>query len=50
MAERYSLPADFLIDPDDTVVAVHYGRHADDQWPIDELLDIHCSIPRKESS
>ncbi|OSC42588.1 peroxiredoxin-like family protein [Mycobacterium decipiens] len=35
------LPADFLIDPDGTLVAVHYGRHADDQWSVDELLSIH---------
>jgi hypothetical protein len=35
------LPADFLLDPDGTVVAAHYGRHADDQWSVDELLDIH---------
>lgn len=37
------LPADFLIDPDGTIVAAHYGRHADDQWSIDELLSIHRS-------
>lgn len=34
------LPADFLIDADGTVVAAHYGRHADDQWSVDELLAI----------
>ncbi|SON58989.1 hypothetical protein MSIMFI_00470 [Mycobacterium simulans] len=38
------LPADFLIDPNGTVVAVHYGRHADDQWSVDQLLDIHRSL------
>lgn len=32
------LPADFLIDPDGRVLAVHYGRHANDQWSVDELL------------
>jgi peroxiredoxin len=37
------LPADFLIDPDGTIVAAHYGRHADDQWSVDELLDLHRS-------
>lgn len=37
------LPADFLIDADGTVVAVHYGRHADDQWSVDELLQIQRS-------
>lgn len=32
------LPADFLVDPDGTVAAVHYGSHADDQWSVDEVL------------
>ena len=32
------LPADFLIGPDGTLVAAHYGAHADDQWSVDELL------------
>ena len=32
------LPADFLIDPDGSLAAVHYGAHADDQWSLDELL------------
>jgi peroxiredoxin len=43
------LPADFLIDPDGTVVAAHYGRHADDQWSVDQLLDIHHPVGRDES-
>lgn len=38
------LPADFLIDPDGRLVAVHYGRHADDQWSVDELLSIDRSL------
>jgi peroxiredoxin len=38
------LPADFLIDADGTVVALHYGRHADDQWSVGELLDIQRSL------
>ncbi|WP_084293704.1 peroxiredoxin-like family protein [Mycobacterium gastri] len=38
------LPADFLIDPDGRLVAVHYGRHADDQWSVDELLRIDRSL------
>jgi peroxiredoxin len=41
------LPADFLIDADGTVVALHYGRHADDQWSVDELLDIQRSLGQK---
>ena len=44
------LPAGFIIDSDGTVVASHYGRHADDQWTVDQLLDIHRSIGREESS
>jgi hypothetical protein len=35
---RLGLPADFLIAPDGAVLAAHYGRHADDQWSVDELL------------
>ncbi len=32
------LPADFLIDSGGRVAAAKYGRHADDQWTVDELL------------
>ena len=32
------LPADFLLSPDGKVVASHYGKHAYDQWSVDELL------------
>ena len=32
------LPADFLITPDGRVFACKYGKHADDQWSVDELL------------
>ncbi|MEU7009774.1 peroxiredoxin-like family protein [Streptomyces sp. NPDC046332] len=35
---RLGLPADFLITPDGRVAAAKYGEHADDQWPVDELL------------
>ncbi|WP_280397075.1 peroxiredoxin-like family protein [Nocardia carnea] len=35
---RLGLPADFLIRPDGTLLAAKYGAHADDQWPVDELL------------
>lgn len=44
------LPADFLIDPDGTVVAAHYGHHADDQWSVDELLDIHRLLRGSEAA
>jgi peroxiredoxin len=36
--EQTGLPADFLIDGDGTIVALHYGRHADDQWSLDEVI------------
>jgi hypothetical protein len=35
---RLGLPADFLIAPDQQLMAAKYGRHADDQWSVDELL------------
>jgi peroxiredoxin len=36
---RLGLPADFLIAPDGRINALNYGRHAYDQWTVDELLD-----------
>jgi peroxiredoxin len=38
------LPADFLISPDNTVLARKYGTHAYDQWTVDELLH-HARLP-----
>ncbi|MCP2341000.1 peroxiredoxin-like family protein [Actinomadura rupiterrae] len=35
---RLGLPGDFLIAPDGTVLASKLGAHADDQWPLDEML------------
>ncbi|WP_369829084.1 peroxiredoxin-like family protein [Mycobacterium sp. 852002-50816_SCH5313054-b] len=32
------LPADFLIGPDGRVLACRHGRHANDQWTVDEVL------------
>jgi peroxiredoxin len=32
------LPADFLIAPDGTIIDRYYGKHADDQWSIDDVL------------
>jgi peroxiredoxin len=34
------LPGDFLIAADGKVVASHYGRHAYDQWSVDEVLKL----------
>ncbi len=42
----FGLPADFLVDVGSHVVATHYGRHADDQWSVDELLRLAGSGPR----
>ena len=36
---RLGLPADFLIAPDGRIAALKYGRHAYDQWTVDELLE-----------
>lgn len=32
------LPADFLVSPDGKILASYYGKHAYDQWSVDELL------------
>lgn len=37
-SEQRGLPADFLIDSEGTLVGTHYGRHADDQWSLDEVI------------
>lgn len=42
---RLGLPADFLIAPDQQLVAAKYGEHADDQWSVDELLAL-AAAPR----
>jgi peroxiredoxin len=34
------LPADFLIGTDGKIIASHYGRHAYDNWTVDELLQL----------
>lgn len=34
------LPTDFLIAPDGTVLECHHGEHPDDQWSLDELLNL----------
>jgi peroxiredoxin len=42
--KHLGLPADFLIGPDGLVLAARYGKHASDQWSVDELLDIASSL------
>lgn len=41
------LPADFLIRNDGKIIATHYGKHANDQWSIEELLALvhHKELP-----
>jgi peroxiredoxin len=34
------LPADFLVDSQGAVIAAKYGKHANDQWSVDELLSL----------
>jgi peroxiredoxin len=42
---RLGLPADFLIAPDGRITALKYGRHAYDQWTVEELLDHARPMP-----
>ncbi|MBV1860362.1 MAG: AhpC/TSA family protein [Nannocystaceae bacterium] len=37
-SDPLGLPADFLIDPAGTIVALKYGVHADDHWEVDEVI------------
>lgn len=32
------LPADFLVDQRGLIADCHYGKHADDQWSVDDVL------------
>jgi peroxiredoxin len=34
------LPADFLVEANGSIKAIHYGKHADDQWTVDEMLKL----------
>ena len=38
------LPADLLIDPQGRVLAAKYGKHAYDQWSVDELLELARAV------
>ena len=38
------MPADFLIAADGAIVARKYGEHADDQWSVDELLQLVADV------
>jgi peroxiredoxin len=45
--KHLGLPADFLIGPNGLVLAAKYGKHASDQWSVDELLDLARSHRRQ---
>jgi peroxiredoxin len=38
--KHLGLPADFLIAPNGLVLAAKYGKHASDQWSVNELLKL----------
>ncbi len=42
------LPADFLIDDSNTIVAAKYGTHAYDQWSLDELFEKVASASKDQ--
>jgi len=37
---RFGLPADFLVSRAGRILACHYGLHADDQWSVDDVLEL----------
>lgn len=39
-SEQGGLPADFLLDSTGTIRALHYGKHADDQWSLEQVLTL----------
>jgi peroxiredoxin len=39
-ADQTGLPADFLVDRSNLIVAARYGSHANDQWNVDEVLGL----------
>jgi len=39
-SEQRGLPADFLLNAEGVLLAVHYGAHADDQWSVDQVIEL----------
>jgi peroxiredoxin len=37
-SDQSGLPADFLLDNKGEIVGARYGRHADDQWSVEEVV------------
>jgi peroxiredoxin len=48
--KHLGLPADFLIAPDGVVLAAKHGKHANDQWSVDELLEFARSHSRQPTA
>jgi peroxiredoxin len=43
------LPADFLINPAGRVLDLRYGRHANDQWSVDQLIELAMSLSTRRA-
>jgi hypothetical protein len=46
-SEQGGLPADFLLDARGTIRALYYGKHADDQWTLEQVCAL-ASAPGSE--
>jgi peroxiredoxin len=46
-SDQSGLPADILINPSGTIIAVHYGKHADDQWSLDEVISLNLAAAQQ---
>ena len=51
MSERrveggFGLPADFLIAGGGRILACKYASHANDQWSVDDVLDLANTVNR----
>lgn len=42
--KKSGLPADFLLDPQGRVLAVHYGEFVDDHWSVDTVLTLMANF------
>lgn len=39
-ADQTGLPGDFLIDRNNVIVGARYGSHANDQWSVDDVIEL----------
>jgi len=44
--DQTGLPADFLVSRSSVIVAARYGSHANDQWTVDDVLQLAGAAPR----